>query len=96
MAISSLGVDFLEKAVIDRIVDDKYAVLLVGENETEVTIFKEVLPDGAKEGTWLKVVLTDGKLEKIDIDTTETASREIEIKNKMDKLRQKSKSNYKV
>lgn len=45
-------------AVIDRVVDG-VAVLLVGDDEREVHLGADDLPDGAGEGTWLQV-RTDG------------------------------------
>ncbi len=42
------------RAVIDRFEGD-YAVVLVGDEESKIDIKKEYLPDGAKEGSWLKM-----------------------------------------
>lgn len=86
----------MEKAVIDRIVDGKHAILLVGENEKEVVVPLEALPDGAKEGAWVKVVLKDGTAKKIEIDSAETAFKEINIEGKIQRLRKRSKSNFKT
>lgn len=41
-------------AVIDRIAEGK-AVLLIGSEESPVYVPVDVLPEGAKEGTWLDV-----------------------------------------
>lgn len=43
------------QAVVDRIVDGAYAVLLVGEEEKEITVPAANLPPGAGEGSWLHV-----------------------------------------
>lgn len=43
------------RAVIDRIVDGTHAVLLVGEEETELVMPVNNLPAGAREGTWLSL-----------------------------------------
>lgn len=42
------------KAVVDRFEGD-FAILLFGDSEIKVNIPKGLLPDGAKEGSWLKV-----------------------------------------
>lgn len=78
----------MEKAVIDRIVDGKHAVLLVGDEETEQIVPLNNLPDGVKEGIWL-IVNDNGSFE-IDLEKTErTSSR---IKDKMALLKSKQQS----
>ena len=42
------------KAVIDRFEGD-HAVVLFGDDELKVDIPRQLLPPGAKEGSWLKV-----------------------------------------
>ncbi len=42
------------KAVIDRM-EGEYALLLLGDKELKVDISIELLPEGSKEGSWLKV-----------------------------------------
>ncbi len=54
------------KAVIDRIIDDK-AALLIDEEEIEVIVPVQLLPDDIKEGTWLHV--------NFQVDHQLTASR---------------------
>lgn len=44
------------KAVVDRFEGD-LAVLLVGEDETELVVPRSELPAGAAEGTWLRLGL---------------------------------------
>lgn len=74
----------MKKAVIDRIHDRK-ALLLVGEEEKEQLLSIDNLPDGAAEGTWLKIH-PDGKIE---IDYKETSEVKSRIQDKMMLLRSK-------
>ncbi len=70
------------KAVIDRIIDGK-VVLLFDEDETEVIMPVQLLPDEIKEGTWLQVdFLIDHKL---------TASRLQRNADLLEKIKAKSK-----
>lgn len=43
------------KAIIDRFEGD-YAVVLFGDEEVKVNIPKKLLPEGAREGSWLNVM----------------------------------------
>ncbi|MDQ0255451.1 hypothetical protein J2S74_002833 [Evansella vedderi] len=78
------------KAVIDRIVDDKYAVIIVGDEENEHVIPLEQVVDGAKEGTWLHVVIKNNKIIEMLIDQETTNSTKRRIQNKMELLRRRS------
>ncbi len=71
------------KAVIDRFEGD-YAVLLVGKDETMVNLPKNLLPEGAREGSWLSITLL--------LDPEETSSREKRIAEKLQRLKDKGKS----
>ncbi|MBU8905001.1 DUF3006 domain-containing protein [Desertibacillus haloalkaliphilus] len=81
----------MEKAVLDRIVDDSSAVLLVGNRQDEVILPVHQLPENAREGTWLLVRIEEGKLEDVRIDTTETLDNKKRIQEKMVRLRRQSK-----
>ncbi|EGL81349.1 hypothetical protein CathTA2_0124 [Caldalkalibacillus thermarum TA2.A1] len=85
----------MEKAVLDRVVDGKHAVLLVGDDEREVMIPCHQLPPGAKKGTWFKVTFHDGNITYLEIDETETEKVEERIKAKLANLQQKKKSHFK-
>lgn len=61
-----------DRAVLDRIEDGKWAVLLVGEEKAEKIIPIETLPEGAKEGSWLRVQLEDDEVKEILVDAEET------------------------
>lgn len=84
-----------KKAVVDRIVDNNKAVLLVGDNEVEHVIDINELPKGIKEGDWLQVQLKGGKIVKIELDEQETEDVKKRIEDKMAKLKKKSGSKFK-
>lgn len=81
----------MNRAVIDRIVDGKYAVLLIGENEEEKIISCSLLPEGVIEGSWVKIQFEGDQLTSIEIDQQETEHRKKRIADKMNLLRQRSK-----
>lgn len=82
----------IQSAVIDRIVDGRYAVLLVGRDEVERIVPKHELPAGVREGTWLKVRFRGDCLvyAVIDKETTEAAAQRIHAK--MELLRQRGRN----
>jgi len=80
----------MQKAVIDRIVDGKHAVLLVGEDETEMVLPVKDIPEEAREGTWV-VLHEDGS---IVIDEAETDRVKSRIQDKMALLRSKQNSKF--
>ncbi len=69
------------KAVIDRFEGD-YAVVLFGDEEFKVDILRKLLPEGAKEGSWLNV--------SFELDSEGTQKQEQKIKDLLDKLKNKS------
>ena len=77
----------MEKAVIDRIVDGRTAVILVGEDERQFRYPADRLPGGAKEGTWLRVQVESGSVVAMEVDQEETDAVCRRIQEKMDKLR---------
>jgi len=81
----------LEKAVVDRIVDKRHAVLLVGENEVEKIVSVDKLPPGAGEGTWLEVEFEGDELVVVEVDAEETAQVKARITAKMERLRQRGR-----
>jgi len=81
----------LEKAVVDRIVDKRHAVLLVGENELEKIVSVDKLPPGAGEGTWLAVEFEGDELVAVEVDAEETARVKARITDKMERLRQRGR-----
>jgi hypothetical protein len=47
-----------DAAVVDRIEDGTHAVLLVGAEEVELVLDAALLPEGTREGDWLRIGLT--------------------------------------
>lgn len=77
----------IRKAVIDRIEDGEWAVLLVGRKQTERIIPVEQLPEGAGEGSWLRVRIQDDAVTEIMLDTEETEKVLRRVRSKRDALR---------
>ena len=76
-----------ERAVVDRIVDGRHAVLLVGESEVERIVPVDRLPGGVKEGTWLKVHFDGDELVHAEIDSATTEAVRRRIAEKLSRLR---------
>ena len=77
--------------MVDRIVDKRHAVLLVGENEVEKIVSVDKLPPGADEGTWLRVEFEGDELVAAEVDAEETAQVKARIVAKMERLRQRGR-----
>lgn len=78
-----------DRAVIDRIVDDTTAVLLIGPEETEKHVPVGDLPDGASEGDWLILDVYHDPFVIVSIDTDLTRARQAAIDEKLDRIRQR-------
>lgn len=76
------------KAVVDRIVDGRTAVLLVGDDEREMPVPVETLPEGVREGSWLRFDPQDGSFQ---LDEEETARRRAAVQDKLARLRQRGR-----
>lgn len=59
------------RAVIDRIEDNKMAVLLVGEEEVAIDLPADLLPKGASDGDHLRIDIT------LDRDARATAQDKV-------------------
>lgn len=70
------------KAVIDRFEED-YAVLLVGDDEVKLDVPINLLPEGCREGSWLKL--------RFELDPERTRSQEEKNESLLDKLKKKNK-----
>lgn len=80
-----------QKAVVDRIVDCQHAVLLVGDDEAEHLVPVSGLPEGAIEGTWLKVRFLDRSLVEVTIDRTATEQARQRIRSNLEELRKRGR-----
>lgn len=79
------------KAVIDRIEEGKWAVLLVGKDETEKIVPIEHLPADAKAGTWLRLRLEEDIIQGIVVDAEETTAIRGRVESKMAGLRSRQR-----
>ncbi len=70
------------KAVIDRF-EDGYAVVLFGDEEIKVDIPRQLLPEKAGEGSWLKV--------SFELDQEGEKKQREKIEGLLDKLKKKHK-----
>lgn len=84
-----------QQAVIDRIEDGKWAVLLVGKKEVEKIVPIEHLPQEAKAGSWLKLRMMEEGVGDIEVDEAATAAARGRIQSKMEQLRSRNNSQLK-
>jgi len=74
------------KAVIDRF-EGKQAVLILGEGERQLSVPKDLLPQQAKEGSWLQVEVENESLLSAVLDEVETDNAKQRIAEKLERLR---------
>lgn len=79
------------KAVIDRIEEGKWAVLLVGQEQTERIVPVEQLPEDAMEGSWLRLQLDEETIRGIVVDAEETSALRSRMASKLDQLRSRQR-----
>lgn len=85
------------KAVIDRIVDQKHVVLLVGDKETEIIVSTGMLPPGAIEGSLIQVEFDKkNQVTKLILDQKETNEVKDRVSSMMEKLQGNKRSRYKL
>lgn len=77
-------------AVVDRVVDGT-AVVLVGDDETEVALDVDRLPEGAGEGAWLSVRVDGDRLDIIGADPDATARAQARAEAQRERLRRRSR-----
>jgi hypothetical protein len=77
-----------DRAVVDRIVDGRTAVLLVGPDEVERIVAVEVLPEGAGEGTWVVLEHSNDPADvRLRIDEQLTQQRFDDLTARLDAIR---------
>jgi hypothetical protein len=79
------------KGYLDRIVDDKFAVILVDETGEEFLISKEDLPRESKEKSYYNLEVCGGKVVSISLDKKASKNEKKETKDLMDRIRANSK-----
>jgi hypothetical protein len=86
----------LQKACIDRFekcADGRVlAVLLVGDQERQLDVPRNLLPAGAKEGDWLQVEISGDKLVAARLDPKETEARKQQIQDLFESLVEQPKT----
>lgn len=75
--------------MIDRVEEDRLAVLLVGEKEVERIVPVEQLPEGSRAGVWLKVRFEGDSLVEAVIDEEATQRARARIQEKLEALRRR-------
>lgn len=81
----------VERAVVDRLVDGRWAVLLVGPGEEERVVDLKLLPPGAGEGTWLRLSLAGDEVLALEVDEEETRRVRERLDEKLARLRQRGR-----
>lgn len=71
------------KAVIDRFEGD-FAVMLFGDKEIKVEVPRQLLPENAREGSWINV--------SFELDDEGTNEQEKKIQGLLEKLKKKGKA----
>ena len=79
-----------EPLQIDRF-EDGWAILLVGDDEWQIEIPQEELPQGSREGHWLRVGLCGERIISIEIDEGETARAKERIAARLAQLRNRGR-----
>lgn len=78
-----------QSAVIDRIVDNTTAVLLLGEEQAQFLCPVDRLPQGSAEGMWLAVEIKDGRLIRAEVDFEKNREMQNRIRAKLALLRKR-------
>jgi hypothetical protein len=86
----------VRKAVIDRIEDGAWAVLLMGKKRVEKIVPVEQLPQGAKEGTRVKLHLDKDVVKEIVVDAEGTKAARRRISTKLEALRKRPRRSTRV
>jgi hypothetical protein len=76
-----------DRAVVDRVVDGRTAVLLVGPGETEAHVDVATLPPDVGDGTWVVVDLAASPIEVLGVDRELTRRRSDDISARLERIR---------
>lgn len=77
--------------VIDRIEDEKLAVILAEKQGKEFIVSVHQLPEESKEGTWLSLVIENHKVTAMTIDHDKTKASHNKINSQLNRIQKKSK-----
>jgi hypothetical protein len=75
-----------QRAVIDRITGE-WAVLLIGDQEQERRVKVDELPDGATEGSIVKVRLSGLRVDVLEVDDSATEDKRAAMKDRLGRLK---------
>jgi hypothetical protein len=76
-----------DRAVVDRVVDGRTAVLLVGPDEDEAHVDVATLPPGVSDGTWLVVDPATSPIAVLGVDHELTRRRADELTARLERIR---------
>ncbi|MGJ9385552.1 DUF3006 domain-containing protein [Salipaludibacillus sp. CF4.18] len=79
------------EGVLDRIVDGKFATILIEEIGEEFTLDVSELPDGSKEGMWFFITLSGDKIVSLEMNNKKTTDVENRVEEQLNRMRAKSK-----
>lgn len=79
------------KGYLDRIEENKLAIILVEDLHREFVIPVAELPEGSKPQTWFNLVIFQDKIISIHIDHETSTSEQEKVSDLLSKLRSKSK-----
>jgi hypothetical protein len=79
------------KGYLDRIEDDKFAVILVEEIKKEFVIPKAELPEGSTEKSYIDLTIENDKITSMKLNRQATLFEQQKVVDMMSKLRSKSK-----
>ncbi|MCQ6276579.1 DUF3006 domain-containing protein [Bacillus sp. V3B] len=80
------------KGYLDRIEENKLAVILVEDLNREFFVPIQELPEGSKPQTWFDLVIVQDNITSIHINHEATTSEQEKVSNMLAKLRSKSKA----
>jgi hypothetical protein len=76
---------------LDRIEDNKFAVILVEEIKKEFLIPKTELPEGSPVGSYFQLTIETDQITSMKLDKQSTMTEQKKVDNLMSKLRSNSK-----
>lgn len=79
-----------EIGYIDRIEDERFAVILIDSLGKEFVVNVWDLPETAKEGSYLTITLIDGEISGLVVNQQETETMEKEISEKLQRIKSRS------
>jgi Protein of unknown function (DUF3006) len=79
------------KGYLDRIEDNRFAVILAEEIKKEFIIPIEDLPEGSKEKSYFEISVENDKITSMKLDEQTTQTEQEKVNELMSKLRSKSK-----